>query len=204
VVQSLALVLDIMKICLEEDNGFLHDGKPTLVVLVIDGKTRIPYEATKTIQELYVDVAKLGVKEDINIIENFVHGECPTITTGKFDLEKLKSSGDALVNALSEIEKEDIVKCIKVHPREEGAGCNLKVGNEYRVLSRVFDINEDGSKGKVLSYDIVDDNSKASFRIKCLPDEIELLRKRKVKTNPVKKDYVDKAWVDEKLAKSTT
>ncbi len=161
-----------MKIELCEDNGFLNDGKPTLVVLVIDGKHRIPYEATKTIQELYVDVGKMT---DVKVqqIHNFLD------TVSESDTDKLLDN----INEFPGIEKEDIVKCIKVHPREEGSDCTMEVGNEYRVLSIKIE------RGKILSYEIVDDSTTESFRMRVFPDEIELLRKRKVKTNPVKKDY---------------
>ena len=177
-----------MKIELCEDNGFLNGGKPTLVVLVIDGKHRIPYEATKTIQELYADVAKVcdidaTLQLETALSPLYLSNEIKPTTTGKFDL--------------TEIQKEDIVKCIKVHPREEGADCDLEIGDEYRVLSITKD------RGQATSYDIVDDNSPTPYRIRCIADEIELSRKRKIKTNPVKKNYVDKAWEKEfKLAES--
>ncbi len=169
-----------MKIELCEDNGFLNDGKPTLVVLVIDGKTRIPYEATKTIQELYEDVGKFAL--------NSINKEASEISGVNIISEP---SADSVYNSIQEmykesanqIQKEDIVKCVKIHPREEGADCDLEVGDEYRVLS----ISK--NKGQDISYDVVDDNSPTPFRIKCMPDEVSLLRKRKIKTNPVKKDY---------------
>lgn len=74
-----------MKIELCEDNGFLSDdGKPTLVVLVVThdngNKTRIPYEAGKTIANLYEDARRLALKpcfemnEQINQIEDIVTG----------------------------------------------------------------------------------------------------------------------------------
>ena len=60
-----------MKIELCEDNGFLNDGKPTLVVLVVtldDGKSiRIPYQAENTIQQLYNDVKKFLNQDSIDV-----------------------------------------------------------------------------------------------------------------------------------------
>ncbi len=182
-----------MKIELCEDNGFLNDGKPTLVVLVIDGVHRIPYEATKTIQELYEDVAKMPLvldpdkvtlPLDITPVSVQIPPENIIKTSDHTDFSKLSQEPNGkLILLTDEIEKEDIVKCVKVHPRLEGADVDLEVGGEYRVLS----IKKE--RGQVMSYDLMNDNSKTQFRITCTPDEVELLRKRKIKTNPVKTDY---------------
>jgi len=185
-----------MKIELCEDNGLLNDGKPTLVVLVIDGKHRIPYEASKTIQELYVDAAKFkdnvpgvlnlnpqNVTVPLNLdAANIQFTPYPPTDIRSKDYVNHTTQGGSSFDNLN-IEKEDIVKCIKVHPRDKGADVDLEVGNEYRVIF----IKK--QNGKVSSYDLMDDNSTVQFIITCLPDEVELLRKRKVKTNPVKTDY---------------
>jgi len=172
-----------MKIELCEDNSFLNDGTPTLVVLVItlnDGKNvRIPYQADKTIQELYVDankmIEKMGVHTNINQIETFVNQSIPK--TGSELLGKKDE------NSANEIQREDIVKCVKKHPREAGADDDLEVGNEYRVIF------VKKKRDQVLYYDVLDDKAENRYRINVLPDEIELVRKRKPKTNPVKKNY---------------
>lgn len=168
-----------MKIELCEDNGFLNDGKPTLVVLVIDGIHRIPYEATKTIQELYVDVGKFKDRP-MTAGEILSNNPAP-----KFQNIPMPDTSAELLNAidLKQIQREDVVKCVKVHPRTEGADEDLKVGNEYRVLS------VSKKNGQVITYDVVDDKAGTKYRITCLPDELELLRKRSPKTKPVKKDY---------------
>ena len=166
-----------MKIELCEDNGVLNGGTPTLVVLVItrdDGKQiRLPYEATKTIQELYIDANKM--------IE-----ECSALTP------YMKAKNDAFIRQVgsiasnvfsNEIQPEDIVKCVKKHPREEGADDDLTVGNEYRV------IYVKKERGEIVHYDVLDDKADNRYRITVLPDEIELVRKREPKTVPVKKDY---------------
>ena len=181
-----------MKIELCEDNGFLNNGKPTLVVLVIDGRTRIPYEATKTIQQLYEDIAKMPQPTDMSLDDNV---PVMTIEDVGNSAEHKKILAEQVIPSLSqndvklkpseitEIEREDIVKCVKVYPRDEGADNDLEVDHEYRVIS----IKKE--KGVILFYDIIDDNAGTKYRITCLPDEIELLRKRQPKTNPVKKDY---------------
>lgn len=97
--------------------------------------------------------------------------------------QDVKTIGDHIEEHRFEIQREDIVKCVKVHPRDEDADVDLEVGGQYRVLS----IKKD--RGQVTSYDLINDNSTVQFRITCAPDEIELLRKRKIKTNPVKTDY---------------
>ncbi len=173
-----------MKIELTDDNGMLHDGKPTLVVLVIDGKHRIPYEATKTIQELYEDVAKMNPEDRI-----YFSSPDGLKKLSEFPREVVTSNDSVTVPITDEIEKEDIVKCVKVHNRGEGLTnvevpeSELEVGKEYRV----FNIKKE--LGKVVYYELMDDNAKEQNLIGCLLDEVELLRKRKVKTNPVKKDY---------------
>jgi len=174
-----------MKIELTDDNGVLHDGKPTLVVLVIDGVKRIPYEATKTIQELYEDVAKMPLVLDsnevllpLNLSTSDIHS--PQVYTDQENKSAPMIDGLLIENV---IQKEDIVKCIKVHERLEGADVDLEVGGEYRVLS----IKKE--RGQVMSYDLMNDSSTNQFRITCTPDEVQLLRKRQPKTNPVKTDY---------------
>ena len=153
-----------MKIELCEDNGFLNNGKPTLVVLVIDGKIRIPYEATKTIQELYQDVAKMPQPKDMSLDENI-----PSIALNDPTFEKTEKKESSYLN---EIEREDIVKCIKKYERDPGADDDLVIGNEYRIL----DIKK--KNGEVIQYDVLDDNADMRIRIPVFPDEIELTRKR--------------------------
>lgn len=175
-----------MKITLEEDNGFLNDGKPTLVILVVtdeSGKSvRLPYEATKTIQELYDDVYSF-FKSELKPAKFY--------EPHKFDEKNDPFHPDRIIKndpirdiaKSNTIEREDIVRCVKIHPREEGADEDLTIGDEYRVI----DIKK--KKGRVQYYDLLDDKADNKYRITVLPDEVELIRKRKPKTNPVKKDY---------------
>ena len=66
-----------MRIELCEDNGILNGGKPTLVIVLIDGKQRIPYPAEKTIQELYEDVRVLSINRTMPL-ESLEHHQIST------------------------------------------------------------------------------------------------------------------------------
>lgn len=159
-----------MRICLEEDNGLLNDGKPTLVVLVIDGKTRIPYEATKTIQELYIDARKYKDEpaDVVNPLKGFVKGASEAMARDRATFD------DKIIDAvkLDEIEREDIVKCIKQEKDIDGnVNEEIEVGKEYRVI----DIYK--SQGKLAYYEVLDDAENGKIRIPILPREVELVRK---------------------------
>lgn len=185
-----------MKIELCEDNGFLNDGKPTLVVLVIDGKYRIPYEASKTIQELYVDVKKIldlrsekklddippSIFIDKNVWKNLPDSRIRKTLDETIIVEDVTKHPSEIKEILmsdfrksNEIEREDIVKCVKIHPRDPGADCDLIVGNKYRVIN-INKVNK-----QVSSYEVIDDESVNKIRIPTLPDEVELFSKRVLK-----------------------
>ena len=150
-----------MKIELCEDNGFLNNGKPTLVVLVIDGKIRIPYEATKTIQELYVDVQKMNSQ--------------PVTTTTAIPFVFVEDEPIQIFTN-NEIEREDIIKCHRLEKDVDGnVNDDLEIGKEYRVI----DIYK--SAGKVTYYELLDDEKDDKIRIPCLPSEIELVKKHEIK-----------------------
>lgn len=167
-----------MKIELCEDNGMLNDGVPTLVVLVVDGRHRIPYEATKTIQELYQDASKLV---DNPIVLSTKDITLPLITDPAL-------MGEAVwINPKSkEIERNDIVTCIEIIKDVDGnepEGRDLELGKEYRIM----DIYK--QDGKVTYYDVLDDAKDNKIRIPCFPKEIRLFKKHVKKTNPVKTNY---------------
>ena len=159
-----------MRIELCEDNGFLNDGKPTLVVLVVDGKIRIPYEATKTIQELYEDVAKLPKSKDMSLFENI-----PVVDFNDPEKEVVKP-----IDFTGQIEREDIVKCTNLEKDLDGnVNPDIKIGNEYRV-------SEIHKHNGVMTYlEVYDDSHSDKGRIAVLPSEVELVRKR-VKQPPRK------------------
>lgn len=155
-----------MKITLCEDNGRFNNGAVSLVILEIvqDGGIviRIPYQADKTIAELYADVGKVAKVVPTPVITNKV--------SEVFPVEKI-AAHEIPMDRFS-IEREDIVKCVKLHPRDPEAGCELTVGNEYRVI----DISK--QKGVIAYYEVLDDKSDNKIRIPVMPDEIELVRKR--------------------------
>lgn len=180
-----------MKIELCENDAILNNGAPTLVVLVVTndhGKQfRLPYQADKTIQMLYVEVEKIMLKENFGIqekpessvinastfrgpSEHIIKPLDPTIFSQKNVVLKNESS---LLN--NQIEREDIVKCVKIYPRDPGADCDLVLGNEYRVIN-IIKVNK-----QVSSYEVLDDKSGNKTRIPTLPDEVELFNKRKLK-----------------------
>ena len=170
-----------MKIELCEDNGFLNDGKPTLVVLVVtndEGKqVRIPYEATRTIQELYEDVAKIEYGAIIVPERN----ELTTVVIKPNDLPfivdpPLRMNEEPKINRLKEIEREDIVKCVKRELDIDGnMNEDLELGHEYRVISIIK------AQGILCYYEMLNDVKDDKIRIQCLPSEIELVRKHFIK-----------------------
>lgn len=148
-----------MKIEICEHDGFIS-GKPTLVILLItfpDGKqVRFPYKANRTLAQMFGDVQKL------NIIEE----------SRSFNKEHLLKIVDCIQKREDGIiEREDIVRCVKLHEREQGSDNDLAVGNEYRV------VNIEKLNGQIVAYEVIDDNADFRMRIKVFPEEIELVRK---------------------------
>ncbi len=156
-----------MKIELCNDNGFLfNNGVPTLVVLVVNGKTRIPYEATKTIQELYQDVQKLNDSKEPSQYEK----DCYVDPTKETPAQTFWKQAEQKFSHV--IEREDIIKCTNLMKDIDGnVNENVEIGKEYRVI----DIHK--QNGKLTYYDILDDSADTKHRIQILPSEIELVRK---------------------------
>lgn len=160
----------VMKIELCEDNGRFNNGVVSLVILQItqnDGSVvRVPYQADKTIQELYADVGKITLKEG-PVLSGNKNNVFSSELLNQIDREPhLKIVGKEHV-----IQNEDIVKCVKLHPRDPGSDCDLVVGNEYRVIGSIR------KGGTLLFYEVLDDNSGTKIRIPTFPDEIELVSK---------------------------
>ncbi len=156
-----------MKIELCEDNGCFNNGVVSLVILQItrdNGSiTRVPYQADKTIKELYDDIGKMTLKD------------LPTLNRSSIiqpTYDSYFEVKDSIIGVKNlTIQNEDIVKCVKLHPRDPGADCDLVVGNEYRVIGSIR------KGGEILYYEVLDDNSDVKIRIQTYPDEIELVRK---------------------------
>ena len=160
-----------MKIELCEDNGFLNDGNPTLVVLVINGKHRIPYEATKTIQELYVDAHKYK-DEPPDVIQP--EKPSPSFISPTISESSSCSAPPAKLDIveIDDIEREDIIRCHRLEKDLDGnVNEELTIGNEYRVINIIKQQN------KLLCYEVLDDKADNKIRIPIRPDECELVKK---------------------------
>jgi hypothetical protein len=207
-----------MQITLCEDDAVLNNGKPLLVVVVVQFdngiKKRIPYPAANTISDLYMSLNKIApnVKETIVVTgglvghpqehimtlespqENFMSELLPIEQEAK--PEEVKAS--VPVDKSTTIEKEDIVKIIKLNPRGDGdTSIELAVGMECRVLkvhkSGVVLPGTDDITDLIRGYDVVNDKAARPERTFVLPDEVQLSRKRK----PAPK--VSKAKIEEIL-----
>lgn len=176
-----------------EDNGFLSDdGKPTLVVLVVThdngNKTRIPYEAGKTIANLYEDARRLAcnpsaflkINEQINKIEDIVTGRIPLVDLIPTDTNSQIKDRPSGHDDLS-IAREDQVKCIRQEKDIDGnVNEEIEVGKIYRVIDII-------KKNKRVSYyEVLNDEKNDKIRIAVFPSEIELFKKF-VRTTPPRK-----------------
>lgn len=156
-----------MKIELCEDNGFLNNGKPSLVVLVVttaDGKQkRFPYAAKNTIQQLYVDI-----RQAMSLPSN------PAMPEEIEERAEISTIDKKMDNTTSNvIAREDTVKCVNVVERDVGLESDMipKVGKEYRILNIIK------RDGKVSLYEVLDDAADNKIRIPVFPSEVELAKK---------------------------
>ena len=162
-----------MRIELCEDNSLINDGVPTLIVVDItkdDGTNiRMPYEADKTIQQLYADVSKIPSlptrKREMVFKENHKTQE---------DINLNDALTDVLGDQSKTIQSEDIVQCVHVVERDDGLEEDMTpiLGHEYRVIEVL-------KKGpNVMAYHVLDDKADTKIRIPVFPNEIKLLRKK--------------------------
>lgn len=154
-----------MKIELTDDDSQLQpDGKPTLVVLLIDGVKRVPYPATKTIQQLYEDVAKMPTVKP-QIPEGPIYRQEKILSDEEY---KQLVPGRVQVG----IAREDIVRCIALTKDIDGnSNPDLILGHEYRVVG----INK--VNGVIAYYEVMNEVKNDRIRIGVLPSEIELVKK---------------------------
>ena len=173
-----------MKIIIEENDSFINDGEATMIVVAVtkdDGKSvRFPYSASKTFSDLISDVnAKIGsapvaerpVSEGLKKMgEGYVNGLRTLIDNDVIKALAGESDG--------KIKKEDLVKCVKLLPRDKDAPIDMAVGGIYRVLAL--------PTNKVPYFEIIDDTDfhKAEIprRVPAFPEEIEFFQKRKPPT----------------------
>lgn len=181
-----------MRIEICEDNGLMFDdGRPTLVVLLIttdDGKTvRLPYQAERTIQQVYEDVRKIknpviGVGPTIPLSFGPLHPRPPVYREKDPIFELPGDDEDTMdddentkplrVPIPGVIQPEDIIECtgvgIEVDSNPNG---ELKVGRHYRVVG----IN--GTLRNVNFYEVVDDSADFKIRVNLPPNYCKLIKK---------------------------
>ena len=161
-----------MKIILEENDSFIQDdGRATMIIVAVtkdDGKTiRFPYQAVdRSICDLIDDINKKIGKA--TVIERVMESSPAQAIPPSQALA-------SLVGGEGKIKREDLVKCIKLLPRDKFAPIDMVIGGVYRVLELPTD--------KRAYYEIIDDTDyhKAEIprRIQAYPEEIEFYQKRK-------------------------
>jgi hypothetical protein len=177
-----------MKIELCEDNGLISEnGVPTMVVLLITlengNKVRVPYDARKTIQDLYADAEVIA---DAKKFDKFVNPDPqPAIKVGvqiqNTDLiadqaQSLMQTQTPMPNRSSIIEREDIVQCVDLEKDLDG---NVNVGREEMVIGNFYRVIDIYKKDRMIThYDVLDDEKNDKIRIPVFPREIKLFKKR--------------------------
>ena len=152
-----------MRIELMEDDSISQpDGKPKHIYLSIDNKKMI-LPTDKTI----LDLLELG--KGISPI-------APLETPETAQQPPLLSSTKP-----NEIEREDLVTCIKVLPRGEGANVDIVEGGIYRVIA----IQRAGTVVKY--FEVIDDAAPIQRRIPVYPQEVVLLKKHPYFPPPIHK-----------------
>ena len=175
-------------ISIEEDDSFIQkDGKAKMIIVAVkrnDGKViRFPYSARLSLSSLIKEVNdKVGnapVSEERKYgVESFSKEIGQTVPEAAKTI--LALSG---FNTGNKIQKEDLVKCVKVLPRiDKYAPIDLvcfngdpSKGGIYRVLAL--------PTGKVPYYEVIDDTiyhkGEIPRRTPAFPEEIEFFEKRK-------------------------
>jgi hypothetical protein len=151
-----------MKLELLETDSLSNKGVAKNIVVSIDGR-RIILPIKTTLQGLLELVRKAGLKPQTDI------------HTEMLVKESTKAIDDTIINATSEIQKEDIVKCVRVLERAQGADVDIRMGGEYRVLGMKKIVS--GGQTVVEHYEVVDDNAPVPRRVMVSPVEVVLLRK---------------------------
>lgn len=200
-----------MEIRICEDNGCMcADGKPSLVVLVVmfdnGNQVRVPYEAGKTIADLYFDIKKLDkqgagtalggenittllpidIKKEQQHRKEMVY---PGVTMSEPEAKPL-----AVDQSLT-IQREDLVKVVNVLPRFKDQTGNelmdpgIEAGGIYRVMKINKAVIVDPSTQELVdcvnNYEIINDKSATPVRLIAYPGEVVLHQKRKGKISKV-------------------
>lgn len=168
-----------MRVELCEDDGFLFNGTPKSIVVLVtadDGrKVKFPYNAKNSLAKLYMDAREFCINvPHSTFIDN------SELAMSKLSLRDSSKDKHFTLADPNKIEREDIVRCIMLEKREDS--CSLKVGGEYRILKvhrKDFPTGPNGEMQTVYDgYDVVDDNSPNPIRTMVFPHEVTLLRKR--------------------------
>lgn len=147
-----------MKIEILEDDGIANGGKAKNVIVVIDGhRVILPVKTT---------LARLSeLAKEIKPLPTLAPEIVPPIAS--------QALNQASVDGV--IEREDIVRCVRVLERAQGADVDIRVGGEYRVAG----IKKISSGGQTIveHYEVIDDNAAIPRRVMVSPVEIVFLRK---------------------------
>jgi hypothetical protein len=156
-----------MEIRLGESDAFLHEGVATMLVVhvTLDSgkKIQFPFKADLPIFEIYKAVEKIS-EEKIKSPAVVTEALCTSVAPKQTPL----AVESQVLSTASSIGREDLVKCVKLYPRGEGATVDLKVGDIYRVLKIVKN-----------GYDVIDDKAATPMRLFVFTDEVEFYQKRK-------------------------
>lgn len=155
-----------MKLELLETDSLSNKGVAKNIVVSIDGN-RLILPVKTTLSGLLELVKKSDLKP---LIDPFRNSE-----EVKQEIGDMGDRAFAKALKLDEIEREDLVKCVRVLDRAQGADVDIRVGGEYRVLGMKKIVS--GGQTVVEHYEVIDDNAPVPRRVMVSPVEVVLLRK---------------------------
>jgi hypothetical protein len=171
-----------MIITLGESDAFLRtDGRALMIIVhvTLDSgkKIQFPYEANLKISDLYESLKNIT---DEKIVVPLAMVPLVSVATPAAEVSLSSSVAVPSVED-NQINREDLVRCIKVEPRAKDAPIDIVVGNIYRVL-KVHGprLTIDGKVKQIIDgFDVIDDKSDTPRRIFAAPSEMEFYQKRK-------------------------
>jgi hypothetical protein len=171
-----------MIITLGESDAFLRtDGRALMIIVhvTLDSgkKIQFPYEANLKISDLYESLKNIT---DEKIVVPLATVPLVSVATPAAEVSLSSSVAVPSVED-NQINREDLVRCIKVEPRAKDAPIDIVVGNIYRVL-KVHGprLTIDGKVKQIIDgFDVIDDKSETPRRIFAAPSEMEFYQKRK-------------------------
>jgi hypothetical protein len=148
-----------VRIELGETDEAINKGVAKNISISIDGVRLILPVKTK-ISELLVLVKEKGI---------------PNIGLRTPEIVPVIESQPQIGLVSGEIEREDIVRCIRVLERAQGADVDIRLGGEYRVLGIKKIVS--GGQTMVEHYEVIDDNAPIPRRVMVSPVEVVLQSK---------------------------